>query len=58
MGVKVAVLVGCLVGTAVSVGLGCQAIVTVLQPRLASSKITIRMWMRVFMSGQPGEIRH
>ena len=48
-GVNVAVLVGRLVGTAVSVGSGCQAEVTVLQARLASRKITIRMWRRVFM---------
>ena len=56
MGVKVAVLVRCLVGMEVSVGRGCQAIVTVLQARLASSKVTKRKWMRVFMLSQMGGI--
>ena len=54
MGVRVAVLVSCLVGTEVSVGRGCQAIVTVLQARLVSSKVTKRLWMRVFMLSQMG----
>ena len=56
MGVKVAVLVGRLVGTDVSVGRGCQTDVTVLQARLASSIIAIRMWMRVFKLSQMGNI--
>ena len=56
MGVKVAVLVGRLVGTDVSVGRGCQTDVTVLHARLASSKNTIRMWMRVFMLSQMGSM--